>query len=113
MNADDLQYLERHLADAGRVELRALYPSGQVMSGQFDKAPALVDAIHNLRQETNLYYTAQAPALRAVPNRMGTGALGNDDIASFTPDCVRSRHRARQRPGGNGIDVWVRTEIGG
>lgn len=83
MTPADLEFLQRHMVDTGRVELRALYPSGQAMSGLFDDIPKFIDAIHALRQEANCYYTTQAPRLMSVPNRIGTRSLRNDDIASF------------------------------
>lgn len=81
MKGDDHRYIEQHVLDAGRVELRAFFP--HIMSGHFDDPQKLIETVYDLRHDAELYYSCQAPKLaRPVKNDMGHGgALKDEDIA--------------------------------
>ena len=89
-------YLERHLEDAGQVELRGLAPNGKTASGLFDDLEPLRRAIDAGRTFANLYITIQRPRAQAATNRLTAGASGlrNQDIEhyvrlAFDLDAVR------------------------
>jgi hypothetical protein len=86
MNRHAWDYIDRHIAEAGRTELRAIYPDGQVRWGIFDRSIELEAEIQRLKHEANLYITIQAlkpcQASNQV-NRSGSGATRNSDIGHF------------------------------
>lgn len=101
MNRDDIAYLDRHVAETGRVELRLIDPGGRVQSGVFDQPGLLQVAIWKNRNRANAYISIQAPKPGPVTNeiRPGVRALGNDDIGHyirlvFDLDAVRPKGSA-------------------
>ena len=77
-----VEYLERQLHEAGRVELRAIDPDGLVSVGLFDDIELLRVTIHEHRRQANLYGTIQSPKPLPASNRMQRGGRGirNTDI---------------------------------
>ena len=70
MNPSDLKYIDCHLFEAGRAELRAIYPDGRVSTGLFDKpAPLELD----LNDLVDLSYARQKVI----------GSVASEEIHSF------------------------------
>ena len=79
------RYLEQHLREAGRTELRAISPRGVIAAGIFDSPARLQAAIDRYSREANLYCTIQALAAGDAINRIKRTrqAIRNDDIDRF------------------------------